>query len=148
MYSTKFDSELRYVVTCITNQTAVRVVETIVDTGAKYTCYRASFIDDRLKEDDMKNNASINIGGFINGDKQQSKVRFYKYSVKQFTIGNIDLGERVIWITFDDRVKDNVLGMDILQSISFMQYADSKELHFFTDSNELQTFILEAAGKH
>ena len=50
MYSTKFDSELRYVVTCITNQTAVRVVETIVDTGAKYTCYRASFIDDRLKE--------------------------------------------------------------------------------------------------
>ena len=67
MYSTKFDSELRYVVTCITNQTAVRVVETIVDTGAKYTCYRASFIDDRLKEDDMKNNASINIGGFIKG---------------------------------------------------------------------------------
>ena len=26
--------------------------------------------------------------------------------------------------------------------------ADSKELHFFTDSNELQTFILEAAGNH
>ncbi len=47
---------IRYVVTCITNRDAVRVVETIVDTGAKYTCYRASFIDDELREEDLEAN--------------------------------------------------------------------------------------------
>ncbi|MBR1876516.1 MAG: hypothetical protein IJ805_05375, partial [Lachnospiraceae bacterium] len=29
-------------------------------------------------------------------------IRFYKYSAKQFTVGNIDMGLRDIWITFDD----------------------------------------------
>lgn len=141
MYSTRFDDELRYVVTCISNNNVIRVVETIVDTGAKYTCYRASFIDDSLEEKDLVSHQCVDIGGFIGGDNQLSKVRFYRYSVKQFTIGNIDMGNRDIWITFDKKVKDNVLGMDVLQSISFMQYANEKELYFFSDRDELRAFV-------
>ena len=141
MYSTRFDDELRYVVTCITNRDAVRVVETIVDTGAKYTCYRASFIDDELREEDLGTNQSVEIGGFVSADEPINKVRFYRYPLRQFTIGSIDLGKRDIWITFDGRVKDNVLGMDILKSVSFMQYADTRELHFFTDEDELKSFV-------
>ena len=141
MYSTRFDDELRYVVTCITNRDIVRVVETIVDTGAKYTCYRASLIDDELHEEDLGTNQSVEIGGFVSGDEPINKVRFYRYPLRQFTIGSIDLGKRDIWITFDGRVKDNVLGMDILKSVSFMQYADARELHFFTDEDELKSFV-------
>ena len=75
MYSTRFDDELRYVVTCITNRDTVRVVETIVDTGAKYTCYRASLIDDELHEEDLGTNQSVEIGGFVSGDEPINKVR-------------------------------------------------------------------------
>lgn len=141
MYSTRFDDELRYIVTCITNQSVVRMIETIVDTGAKYTCYRASFIDDHLTESDVSESPYVDIGGFVDGDKRKNAVRFYRFPVKQFTIGNIDLGGRDIWITFDERVKDNVLGMDILQSICFLQYSDSKELVFFTDRDEMKGYV-------
>ena len=77
----------------------------------------------------------------MSGSEPKNKVRFYKYPLNQFTIGSIDLGKKDIWITFYSRVKDNVLGMDILQSVSFLQYADAKELHFFADKNEMRSFI-------
>ncbi len=89
MYSTRFDNELRYVVTLITNQDSVRVVETIVDTGAKYTCYRASFIDDDLQEDDLETNQSVEIGGFVSGDERINKVRDMKkisYAILSFLL--------------------------------------------------------------
>ncbi len=121
VYSTQYEDELRYVVTCITNQRSIRLIETIVDTGAKYTCYQAAFIDDTLVEKDMMDQQSMDIGGFVDGDERKNTVRFYRYPVKQFTIGSIDVGARDVWITFDKRVKDNVLGLDILQSVSFLQ---------------------------
>lgn len=40
-------------------------------------------------------------------------VVFYRCSLKQFTIGNINIGEQDIWITFGKRVAETVLGMDI-----------------------------------
>lgn len=51
------------------------------------------------------------LGGFVKG----FPVKFYKSNLQQFTIGNIDMGEQDLWITFDMRVTDTVLGMDILQ---------------------------------
>ena len=39
------------------------------------------------------------------------------YHVNQFAIGTVDLGERDIWITFDDRVSDDLLGMDNLSDV-------------------------------
>ena len=143
MFSTKL-VENRYYIPCIVLTDVPIVHSFIVDTGAKYTCCSYKTIDFTLNEDSFADADVKILGGIVSG----AEIRFYKFHAAQFTVGNISMGERDIWITFDDRVKDNVLGMDILQSISFMQYADSKELHFFTDSNELQTFILEAAGNH
>lgn len=142
MYSTRFENEQRYIVTCITNQTTVRVIETIVDSGAKHTCYRASFVDDALTEESLAGNPHIDIGGFIDGDQIKNTVRFYRFPVKQFTIGNIDLGARDIWVTFDKRVKDNVLGIDILQAVCLLQYDNEKELYFFKDRMELKSFVV------
>lgn len=50
------------------------------------------------------------IGGFVEG----SGVKFYRCRLKQFMIGNIDIIQD-IWITFNKRVKETVLGMDILK---------------------------------
>ena len=71
MYSTQFEDELRYVVTCIANQTSVRLIETIVDTGAKYTCYQVALIDDTLQEKDMLDQQILDIGGFVDGDERK-----------------------------------------------------------------------------
>lgn len=55
--------------------------------------------------------ASKFIGVLIKGEA----VQLYKYQLKQFTIGNIDLGEQYIWITFDERVTDIIWGQDIFK---------------------------------
>ena len=68
-------------------------------------------------------------------------MKFYEYTVKQFTIGTIDIGERAIWITFDSRISDNVLGMDILKSVAYLQYENSNELIFFKDRQELKAYV-------
>ena len=141
MYSTRFDDEQRYIVTCISNSSHIRLLETIVDTGAKYTCYRAGYIDSSLREERFADKQWVDIGGFIDGDSKKNSVRFYKYSVNQFTIGNIDLGNRDVWITFDSRVKDNVLGMDILKTVTYLQLNDSQELDFFSNNDELKSYV-------
>ena len=147
MYSTNCSNGLRYTVTCIINQSVIRLVDTIVDTGAKYTCYRARLIDSSLTEEQMIRNIHKDIGGFVDGERKSNAVRFYQYCVKQFTIGNIDLGKRNIWVTFDQRVKDNVLGMDILHSVNFMQYEDSDELLFFGSRTELRAYVVNTIEK-
>ncbi len=45
MYSTNCSSDLRYIVTCITSQDQINLVDTIVDMGARRTCYQARLID-------------------------------------------------------------------------------------------------------
>ncbi len=32
-------------------------------------------------------------------------------------------------------------GTDILKLVSFMQYADAREIHFFIDEDELKSFV-------
>ena len=140
MYSIAGDG-LRYTVTSIVNQNVIALVDSIVDTGAIYTCYKAEQVDVRLREEQFAGSACQEIGGFVDGKHGRNTVKFYKYSVKQFTIGTINMGERAIWITFDKRITDNVLGMDILQSISFMQEADERTLHFFQNKDEMKEYI-------
>ena len=53
------------------------------------------------------------IGGMVEGEY----LKFYKYHLNQFTIGNVDMGEQDIWIIFDDRITDIILGMDIPKQI-------------------------------
>ena len=54
----------------------------------------------------------------------------------QFTIGNIDLGKQNLWITFDQRVTDTVLGMDILQQIIFIANPYNKKIYFCKDDDD------------
>ena len=140
MYSTKSEGT-RYVVTCLINDGGLALVDTIVDTGAMFTCYKAEQISPDLSEEQFENNEFRFIGGFIDGQNGSNAVKFYKYFVKQFTIGTIDIGDRIIWITFDRRINDNVLGMDILKAVAYLQYDNSDELVFFKDKDELKSYV-------
>lgn len=64
--------------------------------------------------------------------------------MKQFTIGNIDLGKQDIWITFDERVTDTVLGMDILQQVIFTANPYNRKMYFCKDAADYdQNFQLD-----
>lgn len=140
VFSTASDRS-RYTVTCIINQGDVSVVDTIVDTGAICTCYKAEQISDTLKEESFIGGEYRFLGGFVDGQDGFNAVKFYKLNVKQFTIGTIDLGARSVWITFDKRISDNVLGMDILRGVSFLQYDRQDEICFFKDREELRDYV-------
>lgn len=70
--------------------------------------------------------------GIVNG----AVIKFYKYQLKQFTIGNIDMGEQVKWITFDKRVTDIILGMDILRNIILITNPYDKKIYFCKDKED------------
>ena len=113
-----------------------------MDTGAKYTCYYAKALDSSLRENQFNNSPTKYLSGFIdNGNNKMSVVKYYQYQVSQFTIGNIDLGKQMVWVTFDARAMDSIIGMDILQQVSFLQYANTKEIHFFQSESELQIYV-------
>ena len=74
------------------------------------------------------------IGWLVSG----SAVKFYKYPLKQFTIGNIDMGKQDIWITFDERVTDVVLGMDILKQIMLIINPYTQKIYFCKDADDYE----------
>ena len=125
MYSTSIKQN-RCRVECIIVAEDIAVENFVVDTGAMYTCCNYLLVNDKLDETSLKDCETSCIGGLIEGDK----VRFYKYALKQFTIGNIDLGEQSIWITFDQRVTDIILGMDILRQIMMIINPYNQQVHF------------------
>ena len=87
----------------------------------------------------MKKNESKILGGFVKG----LPVIFYKCSLKQFTIGNLDMGKQVIWITFDQRVTDTVLGMDILKQVVMITNPYDQKIYFCRDTEDFnQNFCL------
>lgn len=131
MYSTKLKND-RYIVRCIRMAKNIKIIQFIVDTGAQFSCVNYSLIDDDMKEEDFRNCDTKIIRGVIEGDS----VKLYKYHLKQFTIGSIDMGEQDIWITFDKRVTDTVLGMDILKQITFVSDSFRQEIHFFTNCDD------------
>lgn len=72
-------------------------------------------------------------------------VRFYKHHLQQFTIGNIDMGEQDIWITFDKRVTDIILGMDILKQVIMITNPYDQKIYFCKDAEDYrQNFQLKA----
>ncbi len=147
MYRVELDpSNLRYAVTCLILKENDKTEwpswgDVIIDTGAQRTAYQASFISTKLLEEDFKNNEAIAIGGFVDGDKKQQKAVFYKLRVAKFNLGNIELQDQDIWITFDKRVTQNVVGMDILRQLSFLQIENNDELIFFDNARELADYI-------
>ena len=124
MYSTKLENH-RYEVECVAVSNVIKIPILIVDTGALYSCCHYMDIDERLKESELQVLETKYLGGFVRG----RAIKFYKYPLRQFTVGNIDKGARFIWITFDDRITDKVLGMDILKDMTFLN--KDKKLYFY-----------------
>lgn len=134
VYSTKLTSDTkRYIAKCIVNKNGPKVVDFVVDTGAKYTCCSFLSVDTKLKEADFFEKESKFLGGIISGET----IKVYKYNAAQFTIGSVNLGSKDIWITFDERVSDDVLGMDNLSTVNFLQDASKGELCFSNNMDEL-----------
>lgn len=131
VYSTSVKDD-RYWVKCLIVSGYVKTYRFLVDTGAKYTCCYYKSVDVTLKESNLFGNEKKYITGFVKG----SVVKFYKYQVIQFTIGTIDLGEQDIWITFDERVTDAVLGMDVLQRVIFITNPYNKKVYFCRDIDD------------
>ena len=95
MYNTSIDKN-RFSVKCLTVLNKTYAINNfVVDTGAMITCCKYRFMDKSLQEKDVMSYESKTIGGIVSG----STVKFYKYPLKQFTIGNIDMGQQDIWIT-------------------------------------------------
>lgn len=131
MYSTNLRND-RYMVDCLTISDKVSLGKFVVDTGAKYTCCNYCVIDSALKEDQFSGNEVKYIGGFVKGEI----VKFYRYSLKQFTVGNIDMEEQYIWLTFDGRVTDIILGMDILKQVVVISNPYNQRMYFCKDSED------------
>ncbi len=131
MYSTNIRDNKCYV-ECITVSREINMIRFIVDTGAMYSCCSYKFFDINMLEKDLKGSEVKLLGGFVKG----LPVKFYRCNLTQFTIGNIDMGEQDIWITFDKRVTDTVLGMDILQQIIFTANPYNKKIYFCKDKND------------
>lgn len=136
VYSTKLNNN-RFIIPCIVVSSVIRRTSFVVDTGAMFTCCHYANINSSLKQKDVCHSEKRILSGFVKG----SSIIFYKYKLKQLTIGNIDLGEQCIWITFDNRVSDFVLGLDLLKQTTYFSLAKSNCLSFFQDSAELLTYL-------
>ncbi len=131
MYSTSIRDN-KCLVECITVLERVRTIKFIIDTGAMFTCCNYKFLDAHMKEEALKRNETKILGGFVKG----LLVIFYKCNLKQFTIGNIDMGKQDIWITFDKRVTDTVLGMDILKQVMMITNPYNQKIYFCKDAED------------
>ena len=91
MYSTKLNNN-RFIIPCIVVSSVIRRTSFVVDTGAMFTCCHYANINSSLKQKDVCHSEKRILSGFVKG----SSIIFYKYKLKQLTIGNIDLGEQSI----------------------------------------------------
>ena len=132
MYSLK-ETDSRYTANCVIYYQRPRVRRFVVDTGAKYTCCSFDYINPELKEDDFQNAKCIYLGGFV----ADVGMKFYECKLKQFTIGTVDLKDQTVWITFDERIADSLLGMDILKQVLFMNRPDKCSFAVYSDINEV-----------
>ena len=142
MYSTNIKNN-RSSVECLIVSRNKYVTEEkfIIDTGAKYTCCSYTVVDHTLEEKMLKDSAEVKIiGGIVQG----TYLKFYKYYVKQFTIGSIDLGSQEIWITFDERITYVILGMDILRQVIMILNSYNQQIYFCKDAEDYnQNFVLD-----
>lgn len=78
--------------------------------------------------------------GYVKGHSDAGAIH-YLYRVDQFYVGTIPLGLQNIWITFDQRVNNNLLGLDLLKQVSFVQLGHTDELYFLNNRTELQNIV-------
>ncbi len=136
MYEIDLDY-LRYKSRCFVYANIGRIIEFMIDTGARFTCCDAYKVSRRLREEDMKDRETKVFGGYEKGHG----IIHYKYRVAKFDIGNIHLGSQDIWITIDDNASDSILGMDILRQVTVLQLANSDKMMLFENEYELYNYV-------
>jgi len=117
----------------------------VYDTGAQHTCIPAMSIDPTLNEEDFKNEDIIIIGGIIkeeSGYTTDNTVTCYRMPVRDFYLGNIHITGVDVWVAFDARITDSVVGMDILSRVTRLGIAYSGKEIFFKDTTELLNYVL------
>lgn len=122
----------KYSVVCFVVGRQVKVIDFIVDIGAMFTCCNYKFFDINMEEKDLRENEIKLLSGFVKG----ALVKFYKLFLRQFTTGNIDLGEQGIWIAFDEHVTDIVLGTDILKQVIFTANPFNQKIYYCKDRDD------------
>ena len=133
MYSLK-NSDDRFVANCIVMYSRPRIRRFVIDTGTKYTCCSYDYINPALKEEDFQDSRTKMLGGFV----ADIGMKFYECRLSQFTIGTVDLKDQSVWITFDPRIADSLLGMDILKQVLFLNRPDKNEIDIYNDYDELK----------
>ena len=121
-------------VECIAVLDRVRVTKFIVDTGATFTYCNCKIFDSHNDENTLEKNEIKILGGFIKG----LPVSFYKCNLKQFTIGSLNMGRQDRWVTFDKRVTDTVLGMDILKQVIMITNPYNQKIYFCKDAEDYE----------
>ncbi|MCM1106215.1 MAG: hypothetical protein NC355_04645 [Blautia sp.] len=139
MFSVRLNKN-RIFVQCFA-QNLLSVQSFMVDTGALYTCCPSLSLSIRVNENDCKQYDKIVLAGLDN-----EPIVYYKFPVDLMCINNIDIGKRDIWVTFDKRVTDMVLGFDILKDISFLFDNQTSYMHFFGSRNELSEYVKNDEG--
>ena len=137
MFSMRLRND-RLSVNCMTYYKYPKITEFVFDTGAKYTCCSYNTIDDGLVEDDFRGGEYKILGGFVSG----KAMLFYKLSLKQFTIGNLDIGKKDIWITFDERISDSVLGLDLIKNVIYLSRPLENRVLLFNSEEECKNFFI------
>lgn len=130
----------RYNQNCVIFADIGKDVQFLIDTGACWTTCHYSSINKFWRESDFSEAPYTYFGGY--SGERNIGAKHYKYHLNKFQIGDINLGERDIWVTFDKNVNENLLGLDILQYITFVQIAGTGKFVFFKDMKELQNYML------
>lgn len=133
MYNTNIKGN-RCLIDCVAVLTKISLEKFVVDTGAIFTCCSYKAVDGRLKEKELKSSEVKLIGGFVEGEY----LKFYKLPLKQFTIGNINMGEQDIWVTFDEKITDIILGMDILKQVIMITNPYDQKVCFCKDAEDYE----------
>ncbi len=115
----------------------------IIDTGAPYTSCYYKCVNPMLREQNLVGSYKSSVfGGYVGG----VGVVQYLYPVNHFYLGSLDLGKQEVWVTFDKRASANLLGMDLLQQLRFMQCENSKKLLIFRDDNDFIDYLISNVG--
>lgn len=140
MYTVKVKDD-RMIVTCIYNDVINEpaIFKAVFDTGAKYTVIRASSISDELCEENFVNNECKYLSGVVNG----VIFKIYKVHLRQMTLHKIDINEQDIWITFDENVGNDILGMDVISKVAFYYDNRLQCMNIFKDINDLRHYIVD-----
>lgn len=142
MYSINvIEGENRVLLQCNFVGTRFIKFSAIYDTGAEYTCVTAVSLNVKYTENDFKDSETMTVGGLI--DSNNVYVKYYKLHVRDFYLGNIHIAGVDIWVTFDDRITDSVVGYDILRRVTRLGIENSNTELFFKDTSELLSYIKE-----